>query len=412
MSSRMLSRAGFLVLALGCGWFAVSWLNSRDLPTAPVKAAPAGKAAHPIHEEDLNTVTLTADAEQSLGLKTAEVTREPSARVRTYGGEITVPVGQSVLVAAPVQGMLEAVGAGAPLAGAHVKQRQALFELWPLMTPEARTTLAASRVDAEGLVETTRTQLDAAQIALERAERLLKSGAGSQRLVDEAQAARDVANKAWEAAVSRKELLTKALTETTSGTADPISICSPRDGLLRAVTAQPDQNVPAGAPLFEVVELETVWVRVPVSVGDLEQIDPAATAEVGNLTARPGEAHVSARPAVAPPSADPLAATVNLFYALDNRQARFLPGQRVGAQLALRGAESALSVPWSAVVHDIYGGTWVYESRGPRKYARQRVVVDHVADGHALLASGPAEGTSIVAEGAVELFGVETGFSK
>ena len=134
--------------------------------------------------------------------------------------------------------------------------------------------------------------------------------------------------------------------------------------------------------------------------------------EVGNLTARPGEAHVAAQPAVAPPSADPLAATVNLFYSLDNRQTRFLPGQRVGVQLALRGAESALSVPWSAVVHDIYGGTWVYETRGPRTYARQRVVVDHVADGTALLASGPAEGTSIVAEGAVELFGIETGFSK
>ncbi|MFO0898888.1 MAG: efflux RND transporter periplasmic adaptor subunit [Pirellulales bacterium] len=412
MSSRLLSRAGIVALALVGGLLAVMWPRPREAPTSLAKAAPAGKAAHPIHEDDLNTVTLTADAEQSLGLKTAKVQRRSAARARTYGGEITVPVGQSVLVAAPVQGMLEAVGSGPPLAGAVVKQGQALFELWPLMTPEARTTLAASRVDAEGLVETTRTQLDAAKIALDRAQRLLQNGAGSQRLVDEAQAAHDVANKAWEAAKSRKELLTKALTETTSGTADSIAICSPRDGLLRSVTAQPDQNVPAGAPLFEVVELNTVWVRTPVSVGDLEQIDVAATAEVGNLTARPGEAHVAAQPAVAPPSADPLAATVNLFYSLDNRQTRFLPGQRVGVQLALRGAESALSAPWSAVVHDIYGGTWVYETRGPRTYARQRVVVDHVADGTALLASGPAEGTSIVAEGAVELFGIETGFSK
>src|SRR5690349_1660240 len=202
MSSRLLSGAGIVALALVGGL--LIWSSSRRVPSSPAKAGPAGKAAHPIHEEDLNTVTLTADAEQSLGLKTAEVQRKSSIRARTYGGEITVPVGQSVLVAAPVQGMLEAVAAGPPLAGAVVKQGQALFELWPLMTPEARTTLAASRVDAEGLVETTRAQLDAAKIALERAQRLLQNGAGSQRLVDEAQAAHDVANKAWEAAKSRK----------------------------------------------------------------------------------------------------------------------------------------------------------------------------------------------------------------
>jgi RND family efflux transporter MFP subunit len=267
-------------------------------------------------------------------------------------------------------------------------------------------------VDAEGLVETTRTQFDAAKITLERAQRLLRDGAGSQRLVDEAQAAHDVATKAWEAAVSRRELLTKALTETTSGTAAPIQIHSPRLGLLRNVAAQPDQEVPAGASLFEVADLGKVWVRVAVSVGDLERIDAAADARVSNLTARPGEPQVAAKPAAAPPSADPASATVNLFYELDNDRGRFLPGQRVAAALALRGAEEALSVPWSAVVHDIYGGTWVYESAEPHRYVRRRVVVDHVADGQALLVSGPEEGTAVVTQGAVELFGVETGFSK
>lgn len=379
--------------------------------TAP-KAPSAGKASHPVHEEDLNTVKLTAEAAQSLGLRTAKVQRSAMTRKRIYGGEITVPVGQSVLVAAPMQGVLKAGSTGMLVAGSPVTHGQILFQLWPLLTPEAHTTLAASRVDAEGLVATTRTQLDAARIALDRAQRLLRDGAGSQRLLDEAQAAHDVAHKAWEAAQSRLELLTKALTETTSGTAEAISIRAPRDGILRAVSAQADQNVPAGAPLMEIVDLRSVWVRVAVSVGDFDRIDLPTAADVGSLTARPGEATVAAKPAIAPPSADPLAATVNLFYELDNRQAKFLPGQRVAAELTLRGKENALSVPWSAVVTDIYGGSWVYEPIGERTFVRKRVVVDHVTDGQALLAAGPAEGSEVVSAGAIELFGVETGFSK
>jgi len=69
-------------------------------------------------------------------------------------------------------------------------------------------------------------------------------------------------------------------------------------------------------------------------------------------------------------------------------------------------------VPWSAVVFDIHGGTWVYERTGDRSYARRRVVVRYVAGDAAVLESGPPPGTAVVTAGAAELFGTETGFSK
>jgi hypothetical protein len=40
------------------------------------------------------------------------------------------------------------------------------------------------------------------------------------------------------------------------------------------------------------------------------------------------------------------------------------------------------------------------------------VVLRYVRDGEAVLASGPKPGTRIVTNGAAELFGAETGFSK
>ena len=82
-------------------------------------------------------------------------------------------------------------------------------------------------------------------------------------------------------------------------------------------------------------------------------------------------------------------------------------------------------MPWSAVVYDIHGGTWVYEQIGERTrtFVRRRVDVEYVVGDTAVLAHGgtagnrvvataPPAGTLVVVAGAAELFGTETGFTK
>ena len=91
---------------------------------------------------------------------------------------------------------------------------------------------------------------------------------------------------------------------------------------------------------------------------------------------------------------------------------KYSPGQRVGVNVAMKGEDVSLTVTWSAVVHDIYGGTWVYEQTGERTFVRRRVVIRLVQGTTAVLANGPAVGTRVVTAGAAELFGTETGFSK
>jgi RND family efflux transporter MFP subunit len=329
-----------------------------------------------------------------------------------YGGEVTIPAGQLIVVSAPLSGTLKAPPGGVPRPGRTVDKGQAMFQLLPLLSPEGRVNLATARTEAEGQVKSAQTQLDAAQIALDRARRVFQSEAGSRRAVDEAQAQFDLAHKALEAAIARRDLLQQAVGEVEKGTATPLTIACPATGLLRNVSALPDQNVPAGAALFEVVDFSRVWVRVPVYVGDLADVDASAEALVGELTARPGEPGRPAKPVLAPPSANPAAATVDLFYDLDNQAAQYSPGQRVGVGLALKSAPDSLTVPWSAVIHDLHGGTWVYEQTGERAFVRRRVVVRFVTGDRAVLATGPPAGTRIVSAGAAELFGTETGFSK
>ena len=78
-------------------------------------------------------------------------------------------------------------------------------------------------------------------------------------------------------------------------------------------------------------------------------------------------------------------------------------------RVKLQGDSEQRVVPWSAVMHDINGGTWVYENTAPQTYVRRRIQVRYVVDDLAALESGPAIGAKIVTAGAVELYGTEIG---
>lgn len=396
-----------VAFAVGAG----AWRLVTHTPADPTAEKPAPPATV-VKEEDLNTVVLTADAERRIGLTLGRVEQKAVRRVRVYGGEVTIPVGRTILVAAPLGGTLKAPPGGEVKAGQSVKTGQAVFQLTPLLTPDGRATLSASLADAEGQVNNAKTQVELTRIALDRAKRVLKEGAGSQRQVDEAEAAFNLATKTLDATTARKAILDKVVGDAELGTTAPITIEAPENGILRTVSALPGQTVPSGAPLFEVIDLSTAWVRVPLPVGDLDAVDRTAPAQVGKLSAAPGTRLTPAKPVAAPPSANPLAATVDVFYEVPNTDWKLIPGQRLGVSILLADAAESVTVPWSAVVFDIHGGTWVYEQVGPRRYARRRVVVGHTVGTDAVLSGGPAVGTKVVIAGVQELFGAETGFVK
>jgi RND family efflux transporter MFP subunit len=397
------------VLVGGAGWWLVT--KSGDVASKPAHPAPA-TVPKPFKEDQATAIVLTPEAEARLAIKTATVERKPMKRVRTYGGEVTIPPGHVVVVSAPLAGTLKPVPNVAPAAGLAVKKGEAVFQLLPVLDPVGRANLTASRLEADGLVLNATEQLKLANTTLDRAKNVLAGGAGRQRDVDEAQAQVDIATKTLAAAKARRDLLAKVVGDAEAGAAAAIPVESPEAGVIRTVSALPGQAVPAGAPLFEVMDVGRVWVRVPVYVGDAAEVDAAAPAAVGGLAARPGDPTRPAKPVAAPPAANPVPGTVDLIYEMDNRETGYRPGERVGVALSLTGPAESLTVPWSAVVYDIFGGAWVYERTGDRAYTRRRVVVRSVTDGTAVLDSGPPPGTTVVTAGAAELFGTDAGFSK
>jgi multidrug efflux pump subunit AcrA (membrane-fusion protein) len=164
--------------------------------------------------------------------------------------------------------------------------------------------------------------------------------------------------------------------------------------------------------MIDLVQLSSVWVRVPLYAGESAAIDPTAVARVLTL-GEPSDADgVIARPIPAPPSANASTSGVDLYFALTNSGQRFRPGERVSVRLTGRGSSESLVLPKAALLHDAYGGTWVYVAREPHVYARQRVTVASMVDSLALITQGPAPGARVVTDGAAELFGVEFGAGK
>jgi RND family efflux transporter MFP subunit len=282
----------------------------------------------------------------------------------------------------------------------------------------SRATLLSALSVAQGDISRSQAEVDAARINLERAEQLLKDQAGSQKAVDDARALVNVHQAVLTAAQQRAKELSRLADElegsgnTYPEEAPPLSITAPQSGVIRNLSITRGQTVNAGVTLFEVADTATMWIRAPIYVGLLPEVQIGAEARIVDLSGRPAFKPRSARPVEAPPTADPTSSTADLYFETNNTDKKLRPGQRVAVELRLHGEEQSLTVPDKAILYDIYGGTWVYASVGERCFERRRVAIRHTLNGRAVLAEGPEEGTPVVVDGAAELFGTEFGIGK
>lgn len=369
----------------------------KPSPPAPAPAATLARK----QESDLQRVVLTAEAEARLGITMVSAVRQTAAATRTVGGDVLPSSGRSVSVVAPVAGRLDKP-ATEVRAGQTVKRGDALVTLTPVATVDRDV-----RATADRTLRSAEARLTAMEARLARAEKLLGDGAGSARAAEEARVDRDTAKAEVDAVRSRAGMLDR------SPLAADVSVVlrAPEDAVVRTLNAAPGSMVPAGAPLFELVGTGALWVRTSVFVGDLRLLRPGASARARPLTAPPGELEVEALPVSGPPTGDPAASTFDLYFALGS-DAHFRPGERVALTLTYAGEADGLCVPPSAVVRDVAGSAWVYVTPTPHTFERRRVEVERVVGTCARIARGLAQGTEVVATGAVELFGFEMGSGK
>jgi RND family efflux transporter MFP subunit len=392
MSRRALG--ALLLLLAACGG-----PNGKD------KAArePAARVDHTVRESDLNTVRLAPDTEARLGIEVAPVERRSLPSVRLVPGEVVVPPGLSVEVTAPVAGTLEPPAEGeSPRAGMRVRKGQPVGRLVPLLAGDRGLRSSALRD-----VDSARAALEAAEKGEARASELLRTGSGSRRGLEEAHADAVRARAEMDAATER-------LASVERGPArggDDLVVLAPIDGRVDDVSVAPGQTVAASARLLRIVQVDRLWVRVPLYAGEVDRLDLSLGADVSRLGDAPDAPRVRASLVEAPPSADPAASAVHAVFALP-AGAPFRPGERVLGRLTGRSRGEAPVVAAGALLHDVHGGAWVYEQTAPHEFARRRVEVENLVGDVAVLARGPDSGALVVTVGAAELYGIEFGAGK
>lgn len=408
-----------LLASLSVGCDASSATNDKD--HTPAKRV---DVTNPRTETSLTAITLSDEARRHLDIRTARVARERIREYVTHRGDVAVPEGRSITISSPLAGTVSASSPEAwPRSGMAVDVGIKLFDLFPsiradreVLSPADRIALARARADLEsaqaqavGEADAARVRLDAAQTALDRAERLLKENAGSVRAFDEAKTGHRLAKSELDAAQTRLQVLKEALRDlegVKKGVALPIR--TPFAGVLQKLFVMDGEAVAAGSPLCEVISLDPVWIRVPVYVGDLSVLDKSGSAKIV-LMGGPMDESLVARPIASPATASSSTATVDRYYEIQNLGHRLVPGQRVKIDIPTVEDRDALVIPWASVVHDIHGGQWVYIARDEGAYARLRVSVRRVEGDRAILEKGLDAGDAVVVEGAAELFGVEFG---
>jgi len=440
-----------LVIFTGCQ-------KSNKPLTESVKPAKVEKL--PV-ETDLATITLTEDADRRLGITTVAVAERDVTQRRTLGGQAVVPSGKTIIVTAPLAGIVTPPVAGSlPTPGLQVDSGTPLLSIKPLLSAErdvmtpaeqvqlvgARANLMAARTVATGDVDRGNAEIEGAQIAFDRATKLFADRAGARRAVDDTEALLNVAKANLAAAKERESQLSELLkmldVQSPDGEATVLPMTTPISGLVNRIDVSVGQTIAAGAALFEVVNLDTIWIRVPVFVDQLREVQQDQDARLVSLSGEPlgsrtafasGTAAtdepvatatdepvatdrrlvgITAKPIAAPPTADVMTSSADLYYEVDNRKLHLRPGQRIGVELPMSKSEKSLIVPGGAILYDVYGNTWVYVETGERQYTRRRVAIRFVDGDDAILSAGPDVGTPVVVDGSAELFGTEFGAGK
>jgi len=349
-------------------------------------------------------------------------------------------------------------GKSIPLPGSEVLIAAPIMILKPLLSPErdvptpaeqvqitgARANLMSTLVIAQGDVARSESEIEGLKIARNRAQKLLDDRAGSRRALDDVEALLNIAQSVLSAAKQRQTELASLLKSLDSANeggltepASPLTLTAPVSGLVRNVNVSAGQTVIAGAPLFEVVDLSTIWVRVPIYVDLLSTLKRDQDATLVSLdgtslgsrsdqtlggssgigqTLASAATNSIAKPISAPPTADAASSSADLYYEVDNRALKLRPGQRVGVDVPMISVTEAMVVPTASILYDIYGGTWVYvqhaQSEDNSKFVRERVLLEWVEGDMAVISQGPIAGSNVVTDGAAELFGTEFGAGK
>lgn len=385
-------------------------------------APPPGGGEQKKNEAELAFTTLSKKAATSLKIQTQPPRIDEVQEHLALPGWIMAKPGHEVSVTAPAAGYVRLASKSnqVPAVGQTLAPDQELFRLEPVFSPAEQIQMAALKRSVESELTKAKVSLKVAQSEWQRAKDLVEQKLRGQQELDLAKKALDHASEELDAAKDKQKLFDQPA----------MPIRTPRAGQVLAVHASPGQYVAAAAPLVTIIDLDPAWLRVPVPESDLPQVLDSAPVLVQAKKApsheKPAVSYsfskaqqfLEAKPVWRAPFVDAGKHSVDFHYVLPQRSKdspAWAKDQLVTVHLPLSRRQRESVVPYSAIVLDIHGNSWLYlERTSPKpdehRYLRRRVEVGAgLPDGIVVRPSLSGE-DRVVTNGAAALFSREFHF--
>ncbi len=205
------------------------------------------------------------------------------------------------------------------------------------------------------------------------------------------------------AAAARNRLLLLGMTEAQAREVDRegrplthMTLVSPVDGVVGELGAREGMNVMAGATLFRLNGLATVWVNLDISESLAGSVLPGAPI-IATVPAYPGE-KFSGRVATVLPEVSAATRTLRARVELANPGARLKPGMFATVSIAPRESREAVLVPSEAVIATGERSVVIVD-RGEGRFEPVTVKVGRDEGGRTEVLAGLEAGTRVVASG-------------
>ena len=313
-------------------------------------------------EGDEGTVTISPRVQQNLGVRTAEVTLGKITQVVEAVGSVAYNERDVALVQARSNGFVEKLYVRAPLD--PVRQNQPLAEIYvPEWVAAQEEYLSAKRIAATGLGEL----LEGLQEGARQRMRLAGMTEDQIRLVE------------------------------STGTVHARStVIAPISGVVTELGAREGMTVMAGATLFRINGLSTVWINAEVPENVAAQVRAGNPVEA-RTPALPGTTFKGLVNAILPEVA-PATRTVKVRIEVANSSGRLVPGMFATVNFAPAAKKEMLLVPTEAVIQTGKRSV-VMVAQGEGRFVPVDVELGVEAGGQTEVRSGLQAGQKVVVSG-------------
>lgn len=263
------------------------------------------------------------------------------------------------------KGQLLAVLANKDLQAGVVSARGSYDQAKANYEATTNETLPEEIQKAEAAVKDARSDLDNQQRVYASESKLYQEGAIARKQLDATAVTLTAAKNAWETAkkhldnlqragAKRQQQAARGQMEAAQGQylnaqaqLGYTEIRSPIRGTVANRSVWPGDIAPAGTPLFVIMDVSQVVLRIHIPQSEAAQlkIGDAATLQVPGIAGS-----VPAKVSIISPALDPNSTTIEVWLTANNPDRKLAPGTSVGASILVRKVPNALVVPESAVL--------------------------------------------------------------